>query len=528
MSNQQMKKMMNGALLLSLAALIAKILSAVYRVPFQNMVGNTGFYVYQQVYPIYGIGMTIALNGFPVFLSKVFAETKSSEQQKKMMKKSFLLLSIGSIGLFSFSYFGAKLIAREMGDVQLTPIIQSVAWLFLLVPVLATGRGYFQGTFRMLPTAVSQVVEQVVRVAVILTAAFLYTRIGWDDYQMGAAAMSSSWIAGLAACIVLGVAFFRTAKQNDSEMTSDPEQSASIGYGTLTKRFMTEGLAICLLSAMLILLQLVDSFTLYKGLVQAGELPELAKNAKGIYDRGQPLVQLGMVVATAFSASLIPVLSRAFAQKREVEFFRAAHSLIRITMTFAMAATTGLVVLMPYLNQLLFGDRSGVLVLCVYVGAVLLASLIGAYNAILQSRDQHYLTMVALFIGILVKWVLNSWLVEKFGTLGASLATDASLVVILAVIILGAPSPLKRSLVKDQFGLRLFYSSSVMALAVWLVTQGFSRFLFSDAQRLDSFWIALIGIGVGMIVFVYSLLKWDVLTVREWLSLPFGKKILRK
>lgn len=108
------------------------------------------------------------------------------------------------------------------------------------------------------------------------------------------------------------------------------------------------------------------------------------------------------------------------------------------------------------------------------------------------------------------------------------MATDASLVVILAVIILGAPSPLKRSLVKDQFGLRLIYSSSVMALAVWLVTQGFSRFLFSDAQRLDSFWIALIGIGVGMIVFVYSLLKWDVLTVREWLSLPFGKKILRK
>ena len=68
------KGMMQGAIALSIAAFIAKILSAVYRVPFQNMVGNTGFYVYQQVYPIYGIGMTFALTGFPVFVSNVVAE----------------------------------------------------------------------------------------------------------------------------------------------------------------------------------------------------------------------------------------------------------------------------------------------------------------------------------------------------------------------------------------------------------------------------------------------------------------------
>ena len=64
-----------GRLRSPVAAFIAGILSAVYRVPFQNnMVGNTGFYVYQQVYPIYGIGMTFALTGFPVFVSNVVAE----------------------------------------------------------------------------------------------------------------------------------------------------------------------------------------------------------------------------------------------------------------------------------------------------------------------------------------------------------------------------------------------------------------------------------------------------------------------
>ncbi len=66
MHNQQMKHLMRGAWILSLSSLIAKILSAVYRVPFQNMVGDTGFYAYQQIYPIYGLGMTFALSGFPV------------------------------------------------------------------------------------------------------------------------------------------------------------------------------------------------------------------------------------------------------------------------------------------------------------------------------------------------------------------------------------------------------------------------------------------------------------------------------
>ncbi|ARW19095.1 putative membrane protein YabM [Pediococcus pentosaceus] len=80
MKNSSAKKVMRGALILSIASIVAKILSAVYRVPLQNLVGNTGFYVYQQIYPIYGIGMTFALNGFPIFISKIIAEEPEEEK----------------------------------------------------------------------------------------------------------------------------------------------------------------------------------------------------------------------------------------------------------------------------------------------------------------------------------------------------------------------------------------------------------------------------------------------------------------
>lgn len=74
--------LLHGTVWLAITSLIVKILSAVYRIPFQNMVGNIGFYIYQQVYPFYGIGMTFALTGFPAFISK-----KSSSRKQSIAKK---------------------------------------------------------------------------------------------------------------------------------------------------------------------------------------------------------------------------------------------------------------------------------------------------------------------------------------------------------------------------------------------------------------------------------------------------------
>ena len=74
MPKSQLKRTMEGAFILTIASFIAKVLSAVYRVPFQNLVGDEGFYVYQQVYPIYGLAMTLALSGLPQFISRVIDE----------------------------------------------------------------------------------------------------------------------------------------------------------------------------------------------------------------------------------------------------------------------------------------------------------------------------------------------------------------------------------------------------------------------------------------------------------------------
>ncbi|MFZ2316274.1 MAG: polysaccharide biosynthesis protein, partial [Trichococcus flocculiformis] len=483
MENNRLKQMMKGALLLSLAAFISKILSAVYRVPFQNMVGNTGFYVYQQVYPIYGIGMTFALSGFPVFLSKMIAETPDSGTRRMILKRSLVILGVFGFILFMGIYGFSGRLALLMGDPELKPILQSVSWMFLWMPILATLRGYFQGNYRMEPTAVSQVAEQLVRVGAILFAAYLYTQTKGDLYAMGANAMSGATIGAILGSLILLVAYHKE-RQNDDTLVLDgrllKQESSDAQWGRLIRRYATEGATICLLSAILVLFQLIDSFTLYNGLLDGGKASDFAKNVKGIYDRGQPLVQLGMVVGTGFSTSFIPMMSQAHAQNRQNEFTRSAMSLLRMTSVFSAAAVTGLLAILPNVNNMLFGDREGIAVLSVYILAIFAASIMTAYHSILQSLGQYKISLVALAAGLTVKFFGNLLLVEPLGTMGASIALIAGLAAMVLVLWMNSERALRDVWFTDHFVRKLLAGCVVLFVTVWALRVGLERYLFTD------------------------------------------------
>src|SRR3954469_23850691 len=99
----QSKSLFRGAFILAIAALITKILSAVYRIPFQNIVGDVGFYIYQQVYPFYGLAIVLATTGFPVVISKLYAEQKDkkdNEKTRRLLFVSYVILQL--FGLLCF------------------------------------------------------------------------------------------------------------------------------------------------------------------------------------------------------------------------------------------------------------------------------------------------------------------------------------------------------------------------------------------------------------------------------------------
>src|SRR3954449_6735107 len=92
--HNQEKNILTGTLILTFAALLIKVLSAFYRIPFQNIVGDVGFYIYQQVYPFYGLAMVLATTGFPVVISKLYAEQRENNDQEKTRRLLFVAFII--------------------------------------------------------------------------------------------------------------------------------------------------------------------------------------------------------------------------------------------------------------------------------------------------------------------------------------------------------------------------------------------------------------------------------------------------
>lgn len=520
MQNKQMQHLMKGAVVLSIASFVAKILSAVYRIPFQNMVGNTGFYVYQQVYPIYGIGMTFALSGFPVYISKIVAEETAPAEQTQILRRSFALLGLFGALIFLYLQYQAPAIAVAMADAELAPLIRMVSYMFLLMPFLAVTRGYFQGIFNMIPTATSQVAEQLVRVVVIILAAWLSLKLHWSVYEMGTWAMSGAFFGGLVATVAL----LKPAEKAFVLRGTKPKGINLGAYRSLAKRLLIEGGSICLFASLIVLLQLVDSFTVKKGLVASGLTEDFAKNLKGIFDRGQPLVQLGLVISMAFSSTLIPSLSRARQQQQDHQFQQVAESLIHISLGLSAAATTGLMFLMPQVNYLLFGDADGNKALVWYMLSIVIIALINACNSVLQSLDQFHKTTIALLIGLLVKVVINQWLVQHFQIVGASVGTVISLGVVLALILRQSPELVRDALDGQHFTGKLVLICGIMAVAVRFVVTVIQPSLVSRGQAVLG---AGVGIAVGVPVFISLALAWQLFSIREWLTIPGGKQLLK-
>ncbi|MGD6819088.1 putative polysaccharide biosynthesis protein [Metabacillus sp. 84] len=510
-----------GAFVLTLAGLLTKIMSAAYRVPYQNIVGDIGFYIYQQVYPLYGISIMLATSGFPVIVSKLFAEYGEGlnpADLRKIWRVSSLFLVFAGLLSFLVLYTGAERIAGMMGDMHLKPLIEIVSFSFLLVPFISVLRGYFQGMHHMFPTALSQVIEQAFRVVTIIGIAYILLKNGSNLYEAGQGALFGSLTGGAAALIVLAVYWFR----RDQRELNGPVMPSSIRTMDLIKDLVLFTFTICVSSVLLILIQLVDALQLFSMLTEKGMDPTAAKIAKGIYDRGQPLIQLGTVVATSLSLSLVPLISSA-KRRNDEKFIKDKINLsIKVCLAVGAAATAGLIGIVEETNIMLFRNNYGSDILGILSLSILFTSLSMTIAAILQGLNETIYPAVSVIAGVAVKIMLNTALIPRYEADGAAVASVAAFftVAVLNVMFLR----------KKQYKLYEYGSVLKIALAsllMFAVLKGYMagfEWAFGRNRTLASI-EALTAVAVGGAIYVIAIIKLRVFNDDELNIVPFGTKI---
>ncbi|MDM5209887.1 polysaccharide biosynthesis protein [Peribacillus sp. NJ4] len=518
-------ELLRGALILSAAAIIVKVLSAAYRIPYQNIAGDIGFYIYQQVYPFYGVAFTLSTLGFPVVISKLIAERESSKNNfevKDILVTSFVVLSSIGIIMFAALFLGADWIAGWMKDPDLASLLRIIAYSYLLMPISSVLRGYFQGINNMLPTASSQVAEQCIRVLTILVLSTIFVNLGYSPYMVGKGAVFGSITGGITGLVLL-IAFviLRAEWKLFSQVKIKP-----VNFIKISKVLVFQGLAFCITGLILILFQFVDSLHLYSLLRETGMGEREAKEWKGVYDRGQPLLQLGTVVANSFALALVPVIS-GFVQKRsEQELVNKIKLALRVSTTIGIAAAIGLIVTMKPVNHMLFTNSKGTITLAIFSLSILFTSLIMAKAAVIQSLGYSFIPVIITIVGVGSKWALNLVLVPHYKIAGAASATVLAFMIMTVLFYTVLRVHIKKTLIEKKYLLIILKSTVYMGTVVVLFNAIF-QLVFSGDSRMLATIQALIGVGIGAAVFVMTAIRAGLFGEEELSLIPAGSKLKR-
>lgn len=519
-----------GALFISGATIIGKVLSSLYRVPYQNMTGDLGYYVYQQVYPLYGAAMVIAMYGFPVIISKMIVDAKLDkgiQEAKETAWSTFFILSLLFTILFVLFYTGAGTIALFMGDVELTGAIRTMSYVLLTVPILSVVRGYFQGMNQMEPTAYSHVAEKFIRVAGILLFAWLAVTLGNGAYDAGEGASAGSVFGSVVSVLVLVWFLQKNRKKSLAQPLS--YRNAVHRMPGHSKVLLTQGLVVCLGALLFILYQMIDAFTVVRFLQMNGAVGEEAMIAKGIFDRGQPLLQFGTVIASSFAMVLVPLLQEERMKGKLASSRYYASLMMKVSFLLGMAAAAGMVILTEPINIMLFTNDSGTGVLRTLSTALVMSGTVMISAAVLQGNGSFRVPAVSLAAGFAVKLICNIVLIPVLDTHGAAIGTVAGLSVTAAVNIYW----IYRKDMMEAFTI-VWLGKALAALAgmsiLLLVMMTAGEDLMHDENRLVAAGFTLMTCAAGGILFLYLTAVLQVITKEEQNMLPGVKKLqsLRK
>ncbi|WP_082595582.1 putative polysaccharide biosynthesis protein [Paenibacillus sp. Soil750] len=549
--NGKQNKLLKGAALLGGAAVLSKLLGTLQKIPLQNVAGDVAFGIYNAVYPLYILILFAATAGFPVAVSKFVAERvmegDHAGAKRIVVVSSALLMSAGLL-LFLLLYFGAETIAGWIGITQTATAIRSVSFALLLSPVLAVLRGYFQGYQNMVPTAVSQVIEQLIRVITMVALLLYLVALAYDEAWIAAGATFGS-VTGAGAGLVVMAVFWRRERRGEHVKLlkadlpvysglvgggPEPEQNAKkvIAAGSETKQVISSwqwakritiyAIPVCLGAIVVPLLTLVDTFTMPR-LLEASSGSELeAMRQFGLYNRGFPLVQLVVMVASSMSAVLVPAIAEAKMSGRvDLIRFRAEMS-VRLAWLIGIGASFGLAFLAMPINLMLYTSTEASWTMAVLAFTALFSTLNAVSASVLQGAGAIRTPANALLVAIVLKALGNIVLVPRWGIDGAALS---------AVIAYAAAAGLNLVQLRRSTGVRFALRPYAISptLGVGLMGGGLAALqglamLASAAWHVPERWsasaIALIGVASGAAVYALALLRSGSISREELRLMP--------
>lgn len=439
MTHRRQESFIRGAMMLSLAALVSRLLGALYKpivarifAPFDGHGGAAGIGLTQVPLTTYMVILSFSSVGLNVGISRLVAERMALGDVRGARRVfRYALRLMAALGLVSSIalWFGAPWIVLLISDqiVDTIPGFRAMAPALFFVSVMAAYRGLFQGFQYMTPNAYSQIIEQVVRVVAGVILTYFLVRY---SVPMGAAGFNFGDVLG--AMAGLGYLLWLVRSSGHSLWAARAEAATIEGSGgdqvfedswELAKRIFRVAGPIALVGAVVPLMMLADTFFVFRSLAGVGILGAEAQAQYGMLTNVFMVINLPAVFTTAIYVSILPAITEAVTLgKRDVARQRTAQA-YRMTTLLALPAQAGLFALAAGVYSILFGDTAGSSVMAAMSWSTAAIMLQQTTSGVLQGSGQISLPVRNFILGALVKAFLTWLWTGTYGINGAAYAT---------------------------------------------------------------------------------------------------------
>ncbi|WP_337653816.1 polysaccharide biosynthesis protein [Allisonella histaminiformans] len=523
----KMKKnsFIQGAVILAVSGIIVKLIGAVSRIYLSRLLGGEGIGLYQMAYPIYLLCLSISTAGLPVAISIMVSERNAIHDflgGQRILKIALSVLTLTGL-LFSVGlYFGSSVLIDHhiVRDPRAYWSLIALAPAVFCATISATMRGYFQGLQNMTPTAVSEVIEQFVRVVTMIGLAIILLPKG---LEFGAAGATFGAAPGAAAAILtLGWFYWHDRKHRKMWYMSQDKSIVPDSTWNIMKRLFILAIPVSCANIMIPIVSNIDLFIVPKRLEVAGFNVEQATTLFGyLTGMATALINMPTIVTSSMSSSLVPGISEASIKKDFDTIRRRARTALRLASVFTLPAAIGLGVIATPISTMLYATANAGPCIAVMSIGIFFLGIQQVTTGILQGLGKTAVPFINLIVSGCVK-VAFSWnltAMPQFGVLGAAFATDTDFAVAAALNLLFLYRYMRFNMDYGHL-LKVAIASAVMGVAVYFSFGAIIGAIHSNTLS------ALLAICIGVVVYALGILLTKAIKPEDVRTMPkIGPKL---
>lgn len=416
---------LKGALVATFCIVFSKILGIIYVIPFHAIIGTNGRALYSYAYNMYMLFLNFSTVGIPLAISKIVSEYHSlgyEDAKKRTYRIAIKITTAMAIISTIVLVFLAPSIAQTIiGDIQggntkedITFVLRVSASAILFVTMLSSVRGYLQGHKYISAASISQVIEQFVRVIIIIAGSFIAMKI-WGTKEAVGIAIFGATGGSIAALLYLQSKMRQQKKQEKDIPITNEEKKLTNKY--LAKQLLLYTVPFIIVSVAVSLYNTIDMLSIVKPLTKYGELS--AQNAEMVLSIistwGAKLNSIVTSIAAGVVVAIIPNITSNFVKKEFKEVDIKVNKTLQMILYFVLPMVVGLSFLAEPVWNLFYGENPlGVSVFSYSIFTAVFYSLFLNIHTIMQSVNRHKIAAISIISGLVVKLCLTVPLIILF------------------------------------------------------------------------------------------------------------------